>query len=213
MVSRATHSAAMALVLSGLAGAAPYMGVRYAARRRIDKFEEFFPEALDLITRALKAGHAFTTGLSMVGEEMPDPVGMEFRLLYERQNFGAPIEQAMRSFAERVPLLDAKFFVTAVLTQRESGGNLSEVLENLASVIRDRFKVKREVRTKSAHGRMTGWVLAGVPPSMALAMFIVSPEVMRTMVTDPLGVRMITVGVVLQVIGTWIIRRLVRIDY
>ena len=144
---------------------------------------------------------------------MPDPVGTEFRLLYERQNFGAPIDQALRSFAERVPLLDARFFVTAVLTQRESGGNLSEVLDNLATVIRERFRVKREVRVKSAHGRMTGWVLAGVPPSMALAMFITSPDVMRTLVTDPLGARMIMAGVVLQVAGTLIIRRLVRIDY
>ncbi len=142
--------------------------VRRASRRRsrVGKFEEQFPEAIDLLARALRAGHAFTTGLSMVAEEMPDPVGTEFRLAYDRQNFGMPMPDALKALGERVPLLDARFFVTAVLTQRESGGNLSEVLDNLASVIRERFKVKRQVRVITAHARITGWVLALLPPSL-----------------------------------------------
>ena len=119
-----------------------------ASRRRSEcsKFEEQFPEAIDLIARALRAGHAFTTGLALVAEEAPQPVAGEFRLLYDQQNFGMPLGDALKAFAERLPLLDARFFVTAVLTQRESGGNLSEILGNLANVIRERFKVKRQVR-------------------------------------------------------------------
>ena len=131
------------------------------------KFEEQFPEAIDLLARALRAGHAFTTGLPMVADEMPDAGRQEFKLLYDQQNFGMPLRDAMKGFAERIPLLDARFFVTAVLTQRETGGNLVEVLDNLASVIRDRFKVKRQVRVLTAHGRITGWILAGLPPALA----------------------------------------------
>ena len=111
----------------------------------------------------------------MVADELPEPIAAEFKLLHDQQNFGLPLAEALRDFGERMPLLDAKFFVTAVLTQRESGGNLTEVLDNLASVIRDRFKVKRQVRIKSAHGRMTGWILAALPPSLALVLSIVEP--------------------------------------
>ena len=128
----------------------PIFVLRYRRDRRVLKFEEQFPEAIDLIARALRAGHAFTTGLSMVADEVDPPVGQEFRLLYERQNFGMPLPEALREFAQRIPVLDAKFFATAVLTQRESGGNLAEVLDNLSSVIRERFRVKRQVRVISA---------------------------------------------------------------
>jgi tight adherence protein B len=120
---------------------------------------------------------------------------------------------ALKAFAQRVPLLDARFFVTAVLTQRESGGNLSEILSNLASVIRERFKVKRQVRVISAHGRLTGWVLSGLPPSLACAFLITSPNHIMTLVNDPMGIRMIFGALFLQIVGTLIIRRLVNIEY
>ena len=136
----------------------PYSFVKMKRNRRMIKFEEQFPEAIDLLARALRAGHALTTGLSMVGDEMADPVGPEFRLLFDQQNFGMPLPQALKNFADRIPIIDARFFVTAVLTQRDAGGNLSEVLDNLTSIIRDRFRVKRQVRVISAHGRITGWV-------------------------------------------------------
>ena len=139
----------------------PFIYVKSEETSGCRKFEEQFPEAIDLIGRALRAGHAFTTGLAMAAEEIPAPVGEEFKLLYDRQNFGMPLPDAMRAFAARIPLIDARFFVTAVLTQRETGGNLGEVLDNLASVIRERFKVKRQVRVLTAHGRITGWILAG----------------------------------------------------
>ena len=146
-----------------------------------------FPDAIDLIARALRAGHAFTTGLALVAEEAPQPVAGEFRLLYDQQNFGMPLADALKAFAERLPLLDARFFVTAVLTQRESGGNLAEILGNLANVIRERFKVKRQVRVISAHGRITGWVLSGLPPSLAAAFMITSPNHIMTLVERSAG--------------------------
>jgi tight adherence protein B len=206
-------SAIAGLVLGAVGGLVPYLYVKNARTRRIRKFEDLFPEALDLITRAMRAGHAFTTGLAMVAEEMPPPIGGEFKLLYDRQNYGLPLPEALRDFADRIPLLDARFFATAVLTQREAGGNLSEVLDNLASVMRERFNVKRDVRVKSAHGRLTGWILSGLPPALALAMFVVAPGNLKLLINDPLGVKMIIGAVVLQVAGTLVIRKLVDIEY
>jgi tight adherence protein B len=203
----------VAIAAGALAAFIPFIYVKQKKNSRLRKFEEQFPEAIDLIGRALRAGHAFTTGLAMAAEEIPKPVGEEFKLLYDRQNFGMPLPDAMRAFAARIPLIDARFFVTAVLTQRETGGNLGEVLDNLASVIRDRFRVKRQVRVLTAHGRITGWILAGLPPALAMAMFVVSPGHMNMMLSDPLGVRMIIIALVLQVLGTLIIRKLVDIPY
>ncbi len=203
----------LALAVAAAAAFIPYFYVRHQRNQRIWKFEEQFPEAIDLIARALRAGHAFTTALAMVADEIPQPVGAEFRLLYDRQNYGMPLDEALRDFAERVPLLDARFFVTAVLMQRETGGNLAEVLDNLATVIRERFKVKRQVRVLTAHGRITGWILAGLPPGLALALFIMTPQHLQMLIEDPLGVRMIVGAITLQIIGTFLIRKLVNIPY
>ncbi|MDQ3548032.1 MAG: type II secretion system F family protein [Chloroflexota bacterium] len=213
LVDWLTYSALFALAVAPIAGAIPYLYVKRKRNQRFDKFEEQFPEAIELLARSLRAGHAFPTGMMMVADEMQDPIGTEFKLLYDRQNFGMPLPEALRGLAERVPLLDARFFVTAVLTQRETGGNLSEVLDNLATVIRDRFKVKRQVRVLTAHGRITGWILSGMPPALAAVLVVVSPEHMSLLVTDPLGLKMIGVALFFQVIGTMIIRKLVNIPY
>ena len=191
----------------------PYAYVRRARTKRLYKFEEQFPEAIDLVARALRAGHALPTGLGMVADEVAPPVGTEFRILYDEQNFGLTLPDAVRNFAARIPVLDARFFATAVLTQRETGGNLAEVLDNLASVIRERFKVKRQVRVISAHGRITGWVLACLPPSIAVAAFILSPTHIQTLLGDPLGIQMLIGAAVMQVLGTLIIRKIVDIEY
>jgi tight adherence protein B len=187
--------------------------VRYKRNQRLLKFEEQFPEAIDLLSRALRAGHAITTGLSMVAEELPAPIGPEFQTLYDQQNFGLPISQALKNFADRVVILDARFFVTAVLTQRESGGNLSEVLDNLASIIRDRFKVKRQVRVISAHGRITGWVLSAMPVSLGLFFAMTNPEKYATFYRDPLGMQMIFGALLMQLIGVFVIKKIVNIEY
>jgi tight adherence protein B len=208
-----THFTFLALGAAPLFATIPVMLVRWKRTRRFRTFEEQFPEAIELMARALRAGHTFPTGILMVAEEMPNPMAAEFKLLYDRQNFGMSLNDALKGLAERVPILDARFFTTAVLTQRETGGNLSEILDNLAAVIRDRFKVKRQVRAVTAHGRITGWILAALPPVLALILTAVSPEFMTPMVTDPLGIQMIAVGCTMQVIGTLIIRKLVNIRY
>jgi tight adherence protein B len=207
-----TGFAGVALIAGGTSAAAPFVFLRIKLSKRQRKFEEQFPEALDLIGRALRAGHALTTGLGMVADEIPDPVGTEFRLIHDRQNYGMPLAEALRDFGGRVPLLDARFFVTAVLTQRESGGNLAEVLDNLAALIRERFKVKRQVRTVSAHGRITGWVLAFLAPTLAAILVLIAPEHMALMIQDPLGIQMIIGAMALQIIGVIAIRRIINIE-
>jgi tight adherence protein B len=207
-----TQTAVVALMAGGLVGALPYAVVGRLAARRSARFEEQFPEAIDLIARALRAGHALTTGIGMVAHEAADPVRAEFRLLHDQQNYGMPLPDAMRSFAERVPLLDARFFVMAVLTQREAGGNLSEVLDSLAMLIRERFKLKRQVRVLSAHGRITGLVLACLPFAIGGLLFLIAPEHIIRLFTDPIGVRMLAVAGVLQVIGFYAMRRIVDIE-
>lgn len=206
-----THPAALLL---GLATAAlPYVYARRRRSVRLQQFEEQFPEAIDLIARSLRAGHTFTTGLGIAAEEIPPPVGLEFRRVHDEQNFGMSLQEALRAMARRVPVLDARFFVTAVLTQREAGGNLAEVLDNLSSVMRDRFKVKRQIRVVSAHGRITAWVLSGLPPALAAVLFVVSPQFMRLLVDDPLGLRLIGLALLLQIVGTLIITKLVQVEY
>ena len=202
-----------AIVLGLVASALPFVYVRFKRAKRLQLFEEQFPEAIDLIARALRAGHALTTGLGMVADEIPKPVGEEFKRLYDEQNFGMSLPDAMRAMARRVPVLDARFFVTAVLTQREAGGNLSEVLDNLASVMRERFKLKRQIRVASAHGRMSAWVLSCLPPALAGVLFLLSPNFMRILWDDPWGVQLMLMAMTLQIIGTIIISRLVRIEY
>jgi tight adherence protein B len=212
-VMQLSHRFTVALVAAVFASTVPLLYIRMAAKRRMAAFEQQFPDAIDLIARALRAGHALPTALQMVAEEVDDPAGSEFRLLFDQQNFGMSLPEALRAFGERLPLIDARFFVTAILTQREMGGNLSEVLEKLASVIRDRFKVKRHVRAVSAHGRITGIVLGFLPPVVAGLLFIISPDHVRLLVDDPLGLDMVMAAIVMQVIGVLIIRRIVDVEY
>jgi tight adherence protein B len=212
-VLAATSLLWFASVIAIAASVVPFIVVRIAEARRVQQFEDQFPQAIDLIASSLRAGHALTTGVLMVADEVQDPLGAEFRLLYDQQNYGMPMPEALKAFARRVPLLDARFFITAVLTQREAGGNLAEVLDNLSNLIRERSRVKRQVRVASAHGRITGWVLSAMPPILAGVMMVVAPEHMRGFVSDPLGVRMIIAALILQVIGTVAIRRIVNVEY
>jgi tight adherence protein B len=191
----------------------PILYVRRAAAKRLAAFEEQFPDAVDLMARALRAGHALTTAIQLVADEVPAPVGTEFKLLFEQQSYGMSLGDALRGFADRVPIIDARFFATALLTQREMGGNLSEVLENLASVIRERFTVKRQVRVVSAHGRITGVVLGCLPPAVGLVLMVVAPSHIRILVDDPMGRAMLIGGVVLQGVGVLFIRRIVQVEY
>ena len=195
------------------AACVPFVALQRLRTLRIRKFEEQFPEALDLVARALRAGHAFTTGLEMVANEMPAPMGEEFRLLYDQQNYGMAFPDALKVFAERIPVIDARFFVTAVLIQRESGGNLAEVLDNLSGVIRERFRVKRQMRVVSAHGRITGWILVCLPPALGIALTAINQEHRELMFGETLGIQMMIGAAVLQTIGALIIRKIINIPY
>jgi tight adherence protein B len=208
----ASSPAWLALLLALLVAPLPFMCMQFVAKRRVRRLEELFPQAIDLIAVSLRAGHAFATGLLMVAEEVADPLGSEFRLVYDRQNYGKPLADVLKEFAERVPLLDVRIFVTAVLTQRETGGNLAEVLDKLSALIRERFKIRPQVRAVSAHGRITGLVLASLPPLVAVLLYLVSPDHVMILVRDPLGIRLVAAATVLQVAGTLAIRRIVNIE-
>jgi tight adherence protein B len=192
--------------------AMPFVMLRIKRTRRLRAFEEAFPEALDLIARALKAGHAFATGLKMVADEMDEPVGPEFRKTFDEQNFGLPMKDALENLTHRIPHLDVRFFATAVLIQRETGGNLSEILENLAHVVRERFKILRQVRVYTAHGRLTGYVLLALPAFLGVALSFINPEHMNLLFRERMGQLMLIAAMVMQFIGYMWIKQVVKIE-
>jgi tight adherence protein B len=204
---------AVGWLLGGALGfSLPFVFLRIKRTRRLRKFEEAFPEALDLMARALKAGHAFATGLKMVADEMEEPVGPEFRKTFDEQNFGLPLKDALSNLTVRIPLLDVRFFSTAVLIQRETGGNLSEILENLAHVVRERFKILRQVRVYTAHGRLTGYVLLALPVFLAIALSFINPDHMQLLFREPIGHLLLAATVVMQTVGYFWIRQVVKIE-
>jgi tight adherence protein B len=190
----------------------PYAWLVRKRAVRLKRFEEQFPEALDLLSRAIRAGHAFQTAMGMVGDELPPPVGTEFKKTFDRQNFGLPLRDAMNELADRVGILDVRFFVTAVAIQRETGGNLAEILDNLARVVRERFKIRRQVRVHTAHGRFTGYVLLGLPAALAVVLSFISPDHMKLLFTDRMGQMMVGGAIVLQTVGFIWIRQVIKIE-
>jgi tight adherence protein B len=190
----------------------PYMYVSFRRSQRFSKFEELFPEAIDTLARAVRAGHAFPTALELLATEMGEPVGGEFRKLFEEQKFGLPLRDALLNMAERMPIVDVKFFATAVMLQRETGGNLAEILDGLSYVIRERFKILRQVRVYTAQGRLTMLLLMALPPIIVVVMAVMNPGFMTPLFTDPLGHALIAAGIVLQTIGYLLIRKIIRIQ-
>ena len=190
----------------------PYSYASYRRGKRFEKFEELFPEAIDTLARAVRAGHAFTTALEMITAEVAEPVAGEFRQLYEEQKFGMPVRDALINLTERMPLVDVKFFVTAVMLQRETGGNLAEILDNLSYVIRERFKIQRQVRVYTAQGRLTMALLMGMPPIIVTVMLVLNPAFIRPLFSDPIGHTLLVAGVTLQTVGYFVIRKIIRIQ-
>jgi tight adherence protein B len=190
----------------------PYAYATHMRKKRFQKFEEKFPEAIDTLARAVRAGHAFTTALEMIANEVSEPVAGEFRQLYEEQKFGLPVRDALLNLADRIPLVDVKFFITAVMLQRETGGNLAEILDNLSYVIRERFKILRQVRVHTAQGRLTMMLLMALPPSIVVIMQILNPGFIRPLFTDPIGHALIVGGITLQTIGYFVIRKIIAIQ-
>ncbi len=207
IVPRSGMSAALAVLLAAL----PYLYLRSKRTRRIAAFEEQFPEALDFLARSMRAGHAFTISLRMASEDLPDPLGVEFRTLFNEQNLGAPLDTALSNLAARVPLLDVRFFRSAVILQKQTGGNLGEILTRLGQVIRERFKLKGQVKAASAHGRVTALVLTILPAATAILMMMAAPSYLMSMVNDPDGRKLIAGSIVGQIVGQLIIRKIIKI--
>jgi tight adherence protein B len=191
----------------------PWIYLRRRRRKRIREFEERFPDAIDLLGRSIRAGHAFTTGLETIAEETAEPVAGEFRQVFEEQKFGLPLRESLLGLADRIDLVDVRMFITAVLIQRESGGNLAENLDNLSNIIRERFKFRRTLRTHTAQGRMTGYILAVAPLVAGLGMWVVNPSYESLLITEPWGRIMLISAFFQQVIGFLIIRRIVDIEF
>ena len=201
-----------AILLGVSCGISPIVYATFKRARRFSKFQRTFPEAIDLLNRAVRAGHAFTSGLELISNELPDPVASEFRATFEEHNFGLPLRDALFHLTERVPLADVRFFVTAMLVHQESGGNLVELLENLSRVIRERFKILGEVRVRTAQGRLTAAILIGLPPMLLVLLRLLNPDYVMLLFTDSLGHKMLGVACTLQVIGSIVLWKVVHIE-
>lgn len=212
VTSRLVHSGLTAVGTGLVCASLPFLYLAYKRMRRLRAFEKLFPEAIDLLGRAVRAGHAFTTGLEMIAKELPQPVAEEFRVTFEEQNFGLPLQDALFNLAERVPLIDVRFFVIALLIQKETGGNLAEILDNLARVIRERFRILGEVRIKTAQGRLTAAILIALPPLMMALMSLVNPAYVRPLFRDVWGPYVLVLGGTMQIIGSAMLWKIVRID-
>jgi len=199
------------LALGAGIGLLPYFYVRRSRTRRLAKLEEQFPEALEFLARSMRAVHAFTISLEMLGEELPEPLGQEFRTLFNEQNLGAALEVALKNLTNRVPLLDMRFFSSSVLLQKQTGGNLAEILTQLANVIRERFRLKGQVKAASAHGRLTATILMCMPIVTMGALLIVSPGYLQGMAKDPDGQYIIAAAIVAQILGNYFIKRIINI--
>jgi tight adherence protein B len=204
------HLVAVAIGL--LAAAGPFVLVHFKRKSRLHKFEEIFPDCLEFISRSMRAGHAFSVSLEMIHREFPEPVSGEFRRAFEEINLGMPVEIALEKLAKRIPSLDVHFFVSAVLLQKRTGGNLAEILDKLAYVIRERFKLRGRIRAVSAHGRMTATALSCIPIAVAVLMFYTNPDYVKFFFTDDVGNIMLGSAVALQVIGYLIMRKIVNIE-
>ncbi|WP_426101762.1 type II secretion system F family protein [Massilia sp. TSP1-1-2] len=199
------------VVLSVLFMSVPYILLRRARSARLIKIEEQLPEAADFLARAMRAGHSFTNVLQMVGTELPEPLSGEFRAAHEEVNYGVPMNEALYNLADRIPLTDMRYLVIAVVIQRESGGNLAEILGNISHIIRERLKLIGKVRVLSAEGRMSAWVLGLMPFCMMLFMMIANPKYVSVLWTDPMGIKMLWWGAAMILIGVLWIRRLIHI--
>jgi tight adherence protein B len=207
-----TSSLVMGLALGSLAACGPVFYVWRKRKSRLHRFEELFPDALEFVSRSMRAGHAFSVSLEMIHREFQEPVAGEFRRTFEEHNLGLPIEIALQKLAKRVPSLDVHFFVSAVLLQKRTGGNLAEILDKLAYVIRERFKLRGRIRAVSAHGRMTAAALSAIPAAVAILMFYTNPDYVKFFFKDDTGNIMLGCALFLQLVGYLIMKKIVNIE-
>jgi tight adherence protein B len=201
----------MTLILAVPTFFLPLGFVLFKRSRRLHAFESQFPDVIGLLCRSVRAGHSFTAGLETVAEDLSDPVAGEFRIAFDEQRFGLPIRDALLGLCDRIPLVDLRFFVIALLVQKETGGNLAEILDNLAHVIRERSRIRGEVRTRTAQGRLTAAILIFMPVGMLVLLKLLNPDYVNILLSDPLGQYMLAGGAILQVFGTLVLWKIVRI--
>lgn len=202
----------LSVLIGLLLGAAPIFYVMHMRAKRFRKFEQSLPETLDLMVSALRAGHSLVSALDLAAQESPDPIGGELRICFDEQNYGLELKTALSNLATRVPLQDLKIVITAILIQKESGGNLAEVFDKAAYVIRERFRLKQQVRTHTAQGRMTGWILSFLPVVLGFGLYLISPEHMSLLWTRPIGIKLLWTSAIMTLIGSLIIRKIVNMD-
>jgi tight adherence protein B len=206
------ESILIALPAGLLLGAAPFAWVLHKRTKRLDQFQQGLPEAMDLMVSGLRAGHSLIAALGLVSRECADPIGCEFKTCFEEQNYGLELKAALDNLIKRVPLQDLRIFSTAIMIQKESGGNLAEVLDKTSHVIRERFRLKRQVGVHTAQGRMTGWVLTLLPVVLGVALYIVSPDMINVLWKNPMGIKMLWTAGIMIVVGGFIIHKIVSMD-
>ena len=202
----------LSCLISGLMGFVPILVIMRKRTRRFNRFEMQFPDAIDLLSRAIRAGHALNTGIQIVADEMPAPVGKEFKRVFEEQKYGLAMKAALLNMVERIDLLDLRLFVVAILIQSQSGGNLAELLEKISRTIRERFRIKRQLKVHTAQAKLTGIILMSLPPVMGGVTLALNYEYMKIIFEEPLGIQILTAAAVLQVVGLFWIRRVVNIQ-
>ena len=212
LVKLRTQSIVLGILIGAALGFIPLAYVLIKRGKRFKKFEEGLPDALELITSALRVGHSFNSALSLVSRECADPVGGEFKICFDEQNYGLELRTALENLTARLPLQDLKIVVTAILIQRESGGNLAEVLDKTAYVIRQRFRLKKQVMVHTAQGRMTGWILTLLPLALGVGLYIVNPDTESLLWKREIGIKLMFAAGGMLVVGTMIIQKIVRMD-
>ena len=210
-VSMLTISKLLMVVAGAAAASVPFLHVLYKRKKRLRAFLEHLPDALELMARALQAGHAFAESLHMVSTEMPEPIATEFRKTYEEQNLGLSLKLALENLSERVPLLDLRFCITAIMIQRETGGNLAEILEKVSHTIRERFRILEDLKTLTTSSRLSAWILCGIPIFVALAVTVINGEYMSVLWYDPRGHKLIFAASVMQLSGMLVVRKILKI--
>ena len=207
-----TGTVIFSLLIGILLGTAPVVYVLHKRTQRFNKFEQELPETLDLMVSAMRAGHSLISALDLAANESPDPIGTEFRICFDEQNYGLELKTAMNNLAVRVPLQDLKIVITAILIQKESGGNLAEVFEKAAYVIRERFRLKRQVRVHTAQGRLTGWILSLLPVVLGIGLYLINPTSMSLLWTRAIGIKLLYLAGAMTITGALIIRKIVNMD-
>jgi tight adherence protein B len=198
-------------VMAAFLALLPIMWLLFRRKRRLKKFASQLPEALELIARALRAGHSLASGFNLVAQEMSDPIGGEFRRTFEEQNLGKALDETLNDFTKRVPNLDLKFFATAIILQRQTGGDLAEILDKIGNLVRERFKIWGQVQALTGEGRLSGVVLLALPPALFAVVYKMNPDYLMLLFTDPLGKKMLAGGIITQLLGALMIRKIVNI--